>query len=120
MIDAEQPIFERGDVVYGDDPFNGGEAARPWLIVSNHEGRSFHGEQYLALTLTTRSWMDGLVEIPEGAWIRGGTPATSRIVPWGVQSLARSDIDRWQGRLRDGVVDGAVDALVDEIRRSDT
>jgi hypothetical protein len=39
------PIFERGDVVYGDDPFNGEEAARPWLLVSNHEGRPFHGEQ---------------------------------------------------------------------------
>jgi len=29
-------IFERGDVVYGDDPFKGGENARPWLILSNN------------------------------------------------------------------------------------
>ncbi|KDS90730.1 growth inhibitor [Halorubrum saccharovorum] len=117
MTDDDRPIFERGDVVYGDDPFKPDEAARPWLVVSNHEGRPFHGEQYLALTLTTRSWMDGLVEIPEQAWIRGGTPATSRIVPWGIQSLARSDIDRWQGRLRDVTVNEAVDALVAELRR---
>ncbi len=55
MTDDDRPIFERGDVVYGDDPFKTDEAARPWLVVSNHEGRPFHGEQYLALTLTTRS-----------------------------------------------------------------
>jgi hypothetical protein len=28
------PVFERGDVVYGGDPFNGEEDARPWLILS--------------------------------------------------------------------------------------
>ena len=117
MTADDRPIFERGDVVYGDDPFKSAEAARPWVVVSNHEGRPFHGEQYLALTLTTRSWMDGLVEIPDPAWVRGGTPKTSRIVPWGVRSLARSDVDRWQGRLREDIVDEAVDALVGELRR---
>ncbi len=65
MSDAEtDPIFERGDIVYGDDPFKGEENARPWLILSNHEDRPFHGEQYIALTLTTRSWLDGLIDIP--------------------------------------------------------
>jgi len=38
------PLFERGDVVYGDDPFKSDGNARPWLILSNHEGRPFHGE----------------------------------------------------------------------------
>ena len=55
MTDEERPIFERGDVVYGDDPFKGEEDARPWLILSNHEDRPFHGEQYIALTLTSKS-----------------------------------------------------------------
>ena len=64
MTDEETPIFERGDIVYGDDPFKGEEDARPWLILSNHEGRPFHGDQYIALTLTTKSWMDGLINIP--------------------------------------------------------
>jgi len=75
------PIFERGDVVYGDDPFKGAEAARPWLVLSNHQGRPFHGEQYIALTVTTKSWMDNLIEIPDGSWLRGGMPDESRIVP---------------------------------------
>ena len=117
MSDQGDPqIFERGDVVYGEDPFERDEGSRPWLILSNNEGRPFHGEQYVALTLTTKSWMDGLVEIPSESWIYGGTPEDSRIVPWGVQSIDRADIDFWQGRLDDAVVDRAVDALVDELR----
>jgi len=76
---------------------------RPHTRAKNSDGRPFHGEQYIGLTLTTKSWMAGLVEIPEESWIRGGTPETSRIVPWGVQSL-------------DGtIVDEAVVALVDEL-----
>lgn len=39
MTNEETPIFERGDVVYGDDPFKSEEDARPWLILSNHDGR---------------------------------------------------------------------------------
>lgn len=116
MSDSSTPTFERGDVVYGDDPFKSGEDGRPSLILSNHEGRPFHGDQYIALTLTTRSWMDGLIDIPADAWIRGGTPAESRIVPWGVQSIARADVDFWQGRLRDGIVAEAAAELVAEIR----
>jgi mRNA-degrading endonuclease toxin of MazEF toxin-antitoxin module len=110
------PIFERGDVVYGADPFKGEGDARPWLILSNHEGRPFHGEQYIALTLTSKSWLDGLIEIPETGWIRGGTPDDSRIVPWAVQSIAREDIDFWQGRLDGTLVEEAVAALVEEFQ----
>jgi mRNA-degrading endonuclease toxin of MazEF toxin-antitoxin module len=99
------PIFKRGDVVYGDDPFKDEEDARPWLILSNHDGRQFHGEQYIALTLTSKSWMNGLIDIPGESWRHGGTPAESRIVPWGVQSLDHEDIDFWQGCLENDLVD---------------
>ena len=112
----DQPIYEPGDVVFGDDPFKGEVAARPWLVVTNHEGRPFHGDQYVALTLTTRSWLDGLVEIPDEAWVRGGTPEPSRVVPWGVQSLDADDVDRWQGTVESWVVTDAVDELVEKLR----
>lgn len=112
----DAPIFDRGDVVYGDDPFKSGDAARPWLILSNHEGRPFHGEQYIAVTITTKSWMDGLIDVPEASWLRGGTPDESRIVPWGVQSIDHEDVEFWQGRLETSVVEAAVDSLVDELR----
>ena len=115
--DANTPVFERGDVVFGEDPFKSDEAARPWVILSNHDGRPFHGEQYIALTLTTQTWMDGLVEIPDERWLRGGTPEPSCIVPWGVQSLDSSDIDFWQGRLDDEIVEEAIAALVAELEQ---
>ena len=116
MTDEGTPIFERGDVVYRDDPFKCEEDARPWLILSNHEGRPYYGEQYIAVTLTPKSWMDGLIVIPEESWLRGGTPDESRIVPWSVQSIGHEDIDFWQGRLADDIVDNATTALVKEFR----
>jgi mRNA interferase MazF len=114
--DESHPIFERGDVVYGDDPFKSAHTARPWLVLSNHEGHPFHGEQYIVLTLTSQSWLDGLVDIPKESWLRGGTPKQSRIVPWGVQSIDNEDIDFWQGRLEEDLVDEAVAALVEELQ----
>ena len=114
-IDDDEPIYEPGDVVYGGDPFKGEDGAHPWLVVSNHENRPFHGEQYIALTLTTRSWMDDLIEIPEEAWLRGGTPRRSRIVPWGIQSLDADDVERWQGTIERQLLKRAVDAFVDEL-----
>lgn len=114
--DKPQPIFERGDVVYGEDPFKGAEGSRPWVILSNHEGRPFYGEQYITLTLTTKSWMDGLIDIPKESWMRGGMPDESRIVPWGVQSIGHEDIDFWQGRLQANLIDEAMTALVDELQ----
>ena len=116
MTDEEIPIFERGDVVYGDDPFKGEEDALPWRILSNHEDRSFHGDRYIALTLTSKSWMDGLIDVPGESWLSGGMPNQSRIVPWGVQSIDHEDIDFWQGRLDSDLVDEAVAALVEELQ----
>ncbi|MFC5367243.1 type II toxin-antitoxin system PemK/MazF family toxin [Salinirubrum litoreum] len=116
MTDDDSPIFERGDVVYGDDPFKDEEEARPWRILSNHEGRPFYGDQYIAVTLMTKSWMDGLIAIPAESWLRGGTPDDSRIVPWGVQSIDKEDIDFWQGRVERSVVDEAVGGLIEELQ----
>jgi len=116
VTDEEALIFERRGVVYGDDPFKGEDDARPWLILSNHEGRPFHGDQYITLTLTSKSWLDGLIEILEGSWVRGGTPDESRIVPWAVQSIDHEDIDFWQGRLESELVDQSVAAVVEELQ----
>jgi mRNA interferase MazF len=112
----ESPIYQPGDVVYGDDPYKGTEAGRPWLVISNHEGKPFHGEQYIALSLTTRAWMEGLIEIEKQSWVRGGMPDDSRIIPWAVQSIDSDDIDYWQGSLTERVVTEAIDTLVEYIR----
>jgi len=60
--------------------------------------------------------MDGLVDIPEDGWIRGGTPDESRVVPWGVQSIDHADVDFWQGRLERRLVDDVVTVLVAELQ----
>ena len=106
--------FDRGDVLYGDDPFKGEEYARPWLVVSD-ETHPYHGEQYIILALTTRTWHDDLVEIPEAAWLKGGTPERSRVVPWSVETLEHDDIQHWQGSLESEVGDTAVAELVDYV-----
>jgi len=112
VTENETPIYQPGDVVYGDDPYKGDEAARPWLILSNHEGRPFHGDQYIALSLTTKTWMDGLIEIDPSDWTHGGTPEDSRVVPWAVQSIDSGDIDYWQGRVHEQLVTQVVESLV--------
>ena len=116
MTQEPTPVYQPRDVVYGSDPFKQGEAGRPWLVVSNFPDRPFHGDQYVALTLTTKSWMDGLIDVQEDDWVRGGTPEPSRIVPWGVQSLGVEEIDHWQGRIAQAPFEEAVDALVAELR----
>jgi hypothetical protein len=112
VTEDSHPIYKPGDVVYGSDPYKGADAARPWLIIANHEEKPFHGEQYIGLSLTTRTWMEDLIEIEETDWIYGGTPDDSRLVPWAVQSLDSADIDFWQGRLDEVLVERAIRSLV--------
>lgn len=115
--ETANPVFERGGgCCLRRRPFKGEEAARPWLILSNHEGRPFHGEQYIAVTLTSKSWLDGLIAIPEESWLRGGTPAESRVVPWGVQSIDHPDIGFWQGRLEEPLVEEVGESIVEELQ----
>ncbi|MFC7156174.1 hypothetical protein ACFQPA_12045 [Halomarina halobia] len=95
MRDAEGEIaeFERGDVVWGVDPFKqdpitdpevspdgGGVAPRPWLIVST-EAVPFHPDQYLCLTLTTRTWHGASIPLSAESWAEGGAPEGSSIMP---------------------------------------
>lgn len=99
MSDDETLMCELGDVIDGDDPFDGEEDVRPWLFLSNHESRKFHGEQYFALAVRTKVWMDALTDTAEEHWIRVGKPDERRIVPWGVQAITREDERPDQGRL---------------------
>ncbi|MDZ7746650.1 MAG: type II toxin-antitoxin system PemK/MazF family toxin [Halobacteriales archaeon] len=110
------PVFVPGDVVYGAAPFKPDAVARPWLVIENHKGRPFHGDQYIVLALTTRSWHDGLVTIEAEQWLRGGTPEPSRIAPWSVQSLAAADIERWQGRIAREPLQSAIGSLREMLR----
>ncbi|ADD03720.1 PemK family protein [Natrialba magadii ATCC 43099] len=103
--------LSRGTIVYGDDPFKGDDAARPWVVISTTE-MPFHGDQYIALTLTTQTWYDDRIPINETDLIDGGLPKQSSILPWAVASLSPDHIDRELGTLDASAVDDAVRELV--------
>lgn len=44
--------YERGDVVEASDPFTDANTSRPFLVLRTVD-HPFHGEQYVAVTLTT-------------------------------------------------------------------
>jgi len=102
--------YDRGDVVFGVDPFDNGKNARPWLIVSD-DSHPFYGEQYVALTLTSKTWYDDGFALRDRDWIRGGMPENSKVMTWGFGSPSHDDLDRdrWQGTLEATVVDSCVE-----------
>lgn len=106
---------ERGDVVEASDPFNEDTSSRPFLIV-NTDDHPFHGEQYVAVTLTTRTWYDETIPLREDDFEEGGVPEESFIVPWGVVSPAHDDLTDWFGRITRDRVDDAVERLVGYLR----
>jgi len=105
--DAEGEIveFERGDVVWGVDPFkqdsatnsdlsrdDRGVAPRPWLIIST-DAVPFHPEQYLCLTLTTRTWHDESIPLSAESWVEGGAPEGASIMPWSMSAIQHRFLD---------------------------
>lgn len=97
--------YDPGDVIFGDDPFNDREAPRPWLVVSD-ETHPFYGDQYIAVTLTTKSWHDHTITLTDDNWEHGGMPRESAVVPWGIASPDHDDLnhERYQGTLTSTMV----------------
>ena len=107
--------YTRGNVIVATDPFKGDDsAARPFLVVDYPE-TPFHGEQYIVLSLTTRTWYDERIPLTDEDWIEGGSPESSSIMPWSVNAIKTQWIDYYQGTLHEDVVDEAVVRLVDYI-----
>ncbi len=78
--------YQRGDVVWGPDPFKSGENPRPWLILNN-DSHPFGDEEYMTVTLTTTAHDEGL-PLEDANWIEGGMP--NRATPHRGQSHHRS------------------------------
>lgn len=99
--------WQRGDVVVASDPFKDDETAgRPFLVINRSE-TPFHGEQYIALSLTTRTWHTERIPLAAEHWSTGGAPESSSIMPWSVNSVKDEWTEFRQGTLRDGVVERA-------------
>lgn len=101
----------RGDVVVAIDPFKDGDEGRPFLVINRSE-TPFHGEQFIALSLTMRTWHDERIPLTDDAWEAGNAPETSSIMPWSVTSVKREWIDYPQGTLTAASVDRAVSRLI--------
>lgn len=70
----------REDVVVVTDPFKDETAGRPFPVINRSE-TPFHGEQYIALSLTTRTWHDERIPLSDDHWSDGGAPKSSSIMP---------------------------------------
>lgn len=103
--------YQRGDVVEASDPFDDDKPSRPFVIV-NTGAHPFHGEQYVAMTLTTRSWYDETIALSSEDFVEGGLPKRSFVVPWGISSPQHTDIETYLGRLSTAAVDAAVREMV--------
>lgn len=106
--------YERGDVVEASDPFDEGKASRPFVIV-NTTTHPFAGDQYIALTLTTKTWYDETIPLSEGDFVDRTLPKKSFIVPWSISSPQREGIETYLGQLSAEVVDRAVEAAFEYV-----
>lgn len=102
--------YERGDVVIALDPFKDGSSGRPFLVISD-ETTPFHGDQYIVLSLTTRTWHEDRMPLAEADWVDGGAPRSSSIMPWSANSIDETLIESYQGTIRDEIVDEATARL---------
>ena len=106
--------YERGDVVEASDPFDDGKASRPFVIV-NTADHPFSGDQYIAFALTTRTWYDETISLSDEDFVDRTLPKDSFIVPWGISSPQKEEIETYLGRLSSGTVDEAVRAMVEYV-----
>lgn len=85
-------------------------------MIVNTDAHPFHGEQYLAMTLTTRTWYDGTIPLDDEDFVDGGVPEDSFVVLWGVASPGTADVTDRFGRTESATVDEAVEALTSYLR----
>jgi len=107
--------YERGDVVWGPDPFKQGESPRPWLILNN-DRHPFGDEEYMTVTITTTPHDSG-VRISEEDWVEGSMPRTSYASPWTVASPKHDSVVRRQGTLSEEFVQEVIGELVRYLRK---
>lgn len=106
------PEYEPKDVVEATDPFKPGGVSRPFVVI-NTADHPFHGEQYIALTLTTKTWHDETIPLTEEDFVDGTVPKKSFVVPWSINSLQDTDIETYLGRLSTSPVVEAVRTSID-------
>lgn len=82
------------------------------MIVDN-EDQPFHGEQYVVMGLTTRTWYEERIPLTEEDYVDRKAPKDSSIVPHSVLSVQPEMITDYVCEVRKGKVDEGVDKLVE-------
>lgn len=98
--------YEQGEVWWGPAPHESGPSYRPWLIISDTTHPFGHTE-CIALAMTTQHH-SGAVDVPDEAWLEGGSAKEAYISPWYTATIKHRDFDRRQGRLTPARVAKAV------------
>lgn len=106
---------ERGDVVFGPDPFKPGDDPRPWLILSV-DSMPLPGE-FLCAGLTSTDYAVNY-EIKTGHWTEGGQPPDreSYCSPWVLGTIKTGQIRSLQGTLTDEFTDKITRDALDYLR----
>ena len=116
MTETEVPSFddlERGHVVLAPDPFEPeGDSTRPWVVVNNEE-HPFNKQQYVVMTLTTRTWHDDRIPLGEEDYVHRRAPEDSSVVPHSVASVKPRLMTDYVCRVRDEPLNEAVRTLVE-------
>lgn len=95
--------FVQGAVVISDDQFNGA-GKRPYVIISN-SSNPFHGQQYIAVPMTTRA-PDSGIEVPEREWVRDSPDKTPcHVSPWSPVTLQAEKIYQSVGEVSDKIIE---------------
>ncbi len=89
----------RGTIGYGDDPFKGEDAARPWVVISTTE-MPFHGDQYCRQSVPatiSRLAASVMHSPPTDALVHEdlrslSPPSDEDTLSWELSSWARGDI----------------------------
>jgi hypothetical protein len=108
---SEEP-FDRGHVVWHNDVFT--EYGRPWFVASDDQ-HPFHGEEYIAVGITTIH-REPTVLLDTDAWCIGGLPRTSYASPWFLTTLKHTTIDRGIGKVTDETTQEIVTAVCDYLQ----
>lgn len=107
--------YQRGDIVWADDPFKDDpDAGRPFLVVSN-DRHPFADEQVAVVALTTTPREEG-VRLRDDAVTVGGLPSESYVSPWLLFTRAYPRIDRRLARVEPDFVDAIIDELLQYLR----
>ena len=114
MTTGDPPAFddlERGHVDLAPDSFGkDDDATRPW-VVANRPTHPFHGQQYLVLTLTKRTWYDERVPLSDDDYVHRAAPEESAIVPHAPASLQPRLATDYVCRVQADPVDRVVELL---------